>query len=116
MCFSLAEAFVGIFAANIPSLRRPLERVFRAITGRTINTITSINRHMHDSKHSNNDMEMSPDLKLANHGADLNYHSTVYAKPHNQLGASDEQLTALPNACYVRHEFEVRRALNGDKR
>ena len=104
----LAEAFVGIFAANIPSLRRPLERAFRFITGKTVDSITSINRRIHDSKNSRNDVEMSRQRRFSSNGEDAGYHSTVYAGRGKTMHASEEQLTALPKACFVKQEFEIR--------
>lgn len=116
MCSRLAEAFLGIVAANIPCLRKPLERAFHAITGRTINSITSMNRRMHESRGPSDHMELSQDIPLSNHGAGVGYHSTVYAKGSGRPDTSAEQRIALPKACYVKREFEVRSNFYDDQK
>jgi hypothetical protein len=106
---SLAEAFLGIFAANIPTLRRPLERLLRTITGKTLSHQTSSDRRIYDSKRTNDeDIELSRDLQLASQKDDVQHLDSVYTKPYAASGESIEQLTALPKACFVRKEFEIR--------
>jgi hypothetical protein len=110
----LAEALVGIFAANIPSIKHPLERAFHAIAGKTVASLHSISRRGHSHQQTNRATELSQELRHTYHGAGVKYYNAMPNMPHNRLEDSEEQLTALPKACFVKQEFEVRKCHNDD--
>jgi hypothetical protein len=113
----LSEAFVGIFAANIPPLKGLLEKVFERVTGRTLHKRFSPRVNGYGTRE---DFQLSRDLQLTKDQSEVSYHSAVRSiqRPSGALGHRrsddggepdfiDDGRPKSSRVCYVKMEYEV---------